>query len=101
RNSKVPDIIRELHEYGVQVLVHDPIAEKEEAMAEYGIHLVGWGEMKNLDGLIVAVAHKRFSDVGIMGLLAPLRNLKEGVVIDVKSLFDPAQIPSPLKYWRL
>lgn len=101
RNSKVPDIIRELHEYGVQVLVHDPIAETEEAMAEYGIHLVEWDRMKDLDGLIVAVAHKRFSDVGLQTLLALLRSRNQGVLIDVKGIFDPFQISPSLKYWRL
>ena len=101
RNSKVPDIIRELLEYGVKVLVHDPIAESDEAMAEYGIHLVGWNEMKDLDGLIVAVAHKKFSDLSLMDLLSPLRTQKQGVLIDVKSIFDPGQIPASIKYWRL
>lgn len=101
RNSKVPDIIRELHEYGVQVLVHDPIAEGEEAMAEYGIHLVEWDQLKDLDGLIVAVAHKRFSDLSLQELLRPLRSRNQGVLIDVKSIFDPVQIPPSLKYWRL
>ncbi|MBX3305057.1 MAG: nucleotide sugar dehydrogenase [Nitrospira sp.] len=101
RNSKVPDIIRELHEYGVQVLVHDPIAEEEEAMAEYGIHLVEWDQLKDLDGLIVAVAHKRFSDLSLQELLRPLRSRNQGVLIDVKSIFDPVQIPPSLKYWRL
>ena len=101
RNSKVPDIIRELHEYGVQVLVHDPIADKEEAITEYGIHVVEWDEMKSLDGLIVAVAHKRFSDVGLQALLALLRNRHHGVLVDVKSIFDPIKVPASLKYWRL
>lgn len=101
RNSKVPDIIRELHEYGVQVLVHDPIAEEDEALAEYGIHLVEWDQLKDLDGLIVAVAHKRFSDLNLQNLLRPLRSRNQGVLIDVKSIFDPVQIPSSLKYWRL
>lgn len=101
RNSKVPDIIRELHEYGVQVLVHDPIAEEDEALAEYGIHLVEWDQLKDLDGLIVAVAHKRFSDLNLQNLLRPLRNPNQGVLIDVKSIFDPVQIPTTLKYWRL
>ncbi len=101
RNSKVPDIIRELHEYGVQVLVHDPIAEAEEAMAEYGIHLVSWDEMKDLDGLIVAVAHRRFSDVGLQTLLTRLRSRTQGALIDVKSILDPVQIPPSIKYWRL
>lgn len=101
RNSKVPDIIHELHEYGVQVLVHDPIAEEDEALAEYGIHLVEWDQLKDLDGLIVAVAHKRFSDLNLQNLLRPLRSRNQGVLIDVKSIFDPVQIPSSLKYWRL
>ncbi|HBH81548.1 MAG TPA: nucleotide sugar dehydrogenase, partial [Nitrospira sp.] len=101
RNSKVPDIIHELHEYGVQVLVHDPIAEEDEALAEYGIHLVEWDQLKDLDGLIVAVAHKRFSDLNLQSLLRPLRSRNQGVLIDVKSIFDPVQIPSSLKYWRL
>lgn len=101
RNSKVPDIIRELYEYGVQVLVHDPIAEEDEALAEYGIHLVEWDQLKDLDGVIVAVAHKQFSDSSLQNLLRPLRSRNQGVLIDVKSIFDPVQIPSSLKYWRL
>lgn len=101
RNSKVPDIISELREYGIEVLVHDPIAESEEAEAEYGIHLIEWKEMKDLDGLIVAVAHKKFSDMSVVDLLKPLRNQKQGVVIDVKSILDPSRIPASIKYWRL
>jgi UDP-N-acetyl-D-glucosamine/UDP-N-acetyl-D-galactosamine dehydrogenase len=101
RNSKVPDIISELREYGIEVLVHDPIAEAEEAVAEYGIHLVEWTRMKDLDGLIVAVAHKKFSDMSVIELLKPLRNQKQGVVIDVKSILDPKHIPASIRYWRL
>lgn len=101
RNSKVPDIISELREYGVAVLVHDPIAENEEAVAEYGIHLVEWKQMKDLDGLIIAVAHKKFSDMSVGDLLKPLRKKKQGVVVDVKSILDPDHIPASIRYWRL
>jgi UDP-N-acetyl-D-glucosamine/UDP-N-acetyl-D-galactosamine dehydrogenase len=101
RNSKVPDIISELREYGIEVLVHDPIAEGEEAVAEYGIHLVEWKTLKDLDGLIVAVAHKKFSDMSVVDLLQPLRNQKQGVVIDIKSILDPRHIPASIRYWRL
>ncbi len=101
RNSKVPDIISELLEYGIEVLVHDPIAENEEAVAEYGIHLVEWNKMKDLDGLIVAVAHKTFSDMSVADLLKTLRDEKHGVVIDVKSVLNTAHIPASIKYWRL
>jgi UDP-N-acetyl-D-galactosamine dehydrogenase len=101
RNSKVPDIIQELREYGVQVLVHDPIAEPEEAVAEYGIHLQQWDDLKNVDGLIVAVAHRAYAEMNLQELLKPLRDQRDGVVIDVKSLLDRAKLSSSLKYWRL
>jgi UDP-N-acetyl-D-galactosamine dehydrogenase len=101
RNSKVPEIIQELREYGVQVLVHDPIAEPEEAVAEYGIHLQEWNELKNVDGLVIAVAHRTYTEMGLQGLLKPLRSQQDGVVIDVKSLLDQEKLPKTLKYWRL
>ena len=101
RNSKVPDIIQELREYGVQVLVHDPIAQPEEAVAEYGIHLQQWEDLKNVDGLIVAVAHRAYAEMSLQELLKPLRNQQEGVLIDVKSLLDRDKISPSLKYWRL
>ena len=101
RNSKVPDIINELREYGVQVIVHDPIAESEEAVHEYGIQLVDWLQIKGVDGVIVAVAHKHFLEMGLAELLKPLRDQKSGVLVDVKSIFDRAKVPSSIKYWRL
>ena len=101
RNSKVLGIIQELREYGVQVLVHDPIAEPEEAVVEYGIHLQQWNDLKNVDGLVIAVAHRVYAEMGLQELLKPLRSQQEGVVIDVKCLLDPAKLSSSLKYWRL
>jgi len=101
RNSKVPEIIQELREYGVQVSVHDPIAEPEEAVTEYGIHLQEWNELKDVDGLVIAVAHRTYTEMGLQGLLKPLRNQQDGVVIDVKSLLDQEKLPKTLKYWRL
>ncbi|MBK5281298.1 MAG: nucleotide sugar dehydrogenase [Nitrospiraceae bacterium] len=101
RNSKVLDIIQELREYGIQVLVHDPLAEPEEAVAEYGIHLQQWNDLKNVDGLVIAVAHRAYVEMGLQELLKPLRSQREGVVIDVKCLLDQATLPKTLKYWRL
>jgi len=101
RNSKVLDVIQELREFGVQVLVHDPIAEPEEAAAEYGIHLQQWNELKNVDGLVIAVAHRVYVEMGLPDLLKPLRSQQEGVVVDVKCLLDHAKLPKTLKYWRL
>ena len=101
RNSKVPDIINELREYGVQVIVHDPIADPGEAVHEYGIKLVDLKQIQGVDGVIVAVSHKSFLEIGLAELLKPLRDHKNGVLVDVKSIFDPAKVPATIKYWRL
>jgi UDP-N-acetyl-D-glucosamine/UDP-N-acetyl-D-galactosamine dehydrogenase len=101
RNSRVPDIIRELQEYGLQVLVHDPLAEPEEAVAEYGIHLSEWNRLKNADGVILAVAHREYVDMGSQELLSLFRSEKKGVLIDVKSALDQSDLSDTLTYWRL
>ncbi len=101
RNSRVPDIIQELREYGVRVLVHDPIADPKEAVAEYDIQLQSWNNLKNVDGLIIAVSHRSYAEMDLQELLTPLRNQQEGVIIDVKCLLDQAKLPSSLTYWRL
>ena len=101
RNSKVPDIVNELREYGVQVLVHDPMAEREEAVAEYGIHLADWNQMRDLDGIVVAVAHQHYKEMTTTSLLQLLRSNTHGVVVDVKSILIPSEIVGSIKYWRL
>jgi UDP-N-acetyl-D-galactosamine dehydrogenase len=101
RNSRVPDIIHELREYGVQVQVHDPMAQSEEAFEEYGIHLSKWDDLNDIDVIIVAVPHRSYADMEIQKLLKPLRSQREGVVIDVKCLLDQTKLPKTLKYWRL
>ena len=101
RNSKVPDIIKELQEYGVHVVVHDPLAESEEAVAEYGLHLSEWGSLENADGIILAVAHRAYVEMGAEKILSLLRSEKQGVVIDVKSVMDQSKLPKSLSYWRL
>jgi len=101
RNSKVPDIIHELKEYGVQVLVHDPIAESEEAVEEYGIHLSKWEQLRDMDGIVLAVAHRAYADMDAQKLLLPLRSQRDGVVVDVKCVLDRAKLPASIKYWRL
>lgn len=101
RNSKVPDIIHELKEYGVQVLVHDPIAESEEAVEEYGIHLSTWEQLKDVDGIVLAVSHQAYAEMDSQKLLLPLRSQRDGVVIDVKCMLDQAKLPASIKYWRL
>ena len=86
RNSKVIDIIRELESYGIETVVHDPMAGHEEALEEYAIHLKPWNELPVADTLVVAVAHRHYREMPVSGLLAKLRG--DGCVIDVKALLD-------------
>jgi len=101
RNSKVIDIIRELETYGVQVSVHDPIANPDEAFEEYGVELTGWEELPKAEAIIVAVAHKKFADLKKSDLSSKLE--KDAWVMDVKGVMDlPVdQDAEGISYWRL
>lgn len=100
RNSRVIDVINELRSYGVNVSVHDPVATKAEALREYGIKLLDWDEIPACEAMIVAVAHKRFIDMGI-GVFAD-KMVAHGCFIDVKSCFDESALRGKgLSVWRL
>jgi UDP-N-acetyl-D-galactosamine dehydrogenase len=100
RNSKVVDIIRELHEFGVETYVHDPAAFKEDALHEYGIRLCEWEDLPAADATILAVAHKRFLDYSVADYVRKI--VRNGCFIDVKSVFDPAEFRrAGLRVWRL
>src|SRR3954463_1865804 len=61
RNSRVIDVIRELREFGIDVHVHDPAADAEAVLHEYDLRLRSWEELPAADALVLAVAHKRFT----------------------------------------
>lgn len=100
RNSKVADMIRELESYGLQVHVHDPVADAAEAMHEYGVKLSSWDELPCAEALISAVAHRELCErplAQVRGKIAPA-----GCFIDLKSQFDEATLrESGLSVWRL
>jgi UDP-N-acetyl-D-glucosamine/UDP-N-acetyl-D-galactosamine dehydrogenase len=92
RNSKVIDLIRELKSYGMNVFVHDPVATAESAMHEYGIELTPWDKLPKCAGVVMAVNHKEFMDLGTEKLQTLLQ--PKGVFVDVKSAFDVASFTS-------
>jgi UDP-N-acetyl-D-galactosamine dehydrogenase len=98
RNSRVPDIIRELREYGIDPIVHDPMAAGEEARREYGIELRPFAALSELDGVILAVPHQQSLDQ-LDRIVASVR--KGGLFIDVKSLISADDLRSDLRYWSL
>jgi UDP-N-acetyl-D-galactosamine dehydrogenase len=100
RNSKVADVIYELQSYGVEVHVHDPMADPEEAYHEYGFELESWESLPRANAIIAAVSHDRI-------LERPLAEFQDKIVqngcfIDVKSRFDHMALRNAgLSVWRL
>jgi UDP-N-acetyl-D-galactosamine dehydrogenase len=85
RNTRVVDVVEELRDYGVQVDVHDPWADAEEARHEYGLDLIGTPEAGAYDGVVLAVAHDTFRAAGPEALR---RHGRDGAVFcDLKSVF--------------
>jgi UDP-N-acetyl-D-galactosamine dehydrogenase len=100
RNSKIADVIRELQDYGVDVHVHDPIAERDEASHEYGVTLKSWEDLPRAHALIVAVAHQEFISKPQLELQTKL--VEHGCFIDVKSQFDTDTLAQAgYHVWRL
>src|SRR5713101_8644300 len=86
RNSKVIDVVRELQEFGVQCHVHDPEADPDEALHEYGIRLRSWDELPAADALILAVAHKSFLERPVADYLPKI--VRNGCLVQVKPALD-------------
>lgn len=101
RNSKVADVIRHLKAYGLDVIVHDPVACSEEAESEYGIKLTPWENLpKNASALVAAVAHQQYLDIPLENILSLLK--PNGVFSDIKSSYDPKVIEQAgYAVWRL
>jgi len=99
RNSKVPDIIRELESYGLKVFVHDPLADAAEARHEYGLELVRWEDMPVAETILIAVAHDAYRQQEAGGIANKLAS--GGVAIDVKAMFHPSNFALAKQYWRL
>jgi len=104
RNSKVADIIDNLREYGIEPIIVDPEADADEAKHEYGIDLADINEVKDVDCLVLAVAHDTFKKLSwneIDSLYGDFDN-KEKVLIDIKSILDRNEIEEKgYSYWRL
>lgn len=102
RNTRVTDIISELEDYGVEVLVNDPEADPEEAMAEYGVQFVDQENMRDLDALILAVGHDAYKQLDGEKLKRFFANPDKALVLDVKGFFDPKMLTrAGIAFWRL
>ena len=99
RNSKVPDIVKELQQFGIDPLIHDPMADPTETHEEYGVTLSPLENLRDLDALVFAVSHQAFLQPGLTPILGCLK--AKGVFLDVKSCFNPKDFPAQIAYWSL
>ncbi len=102
RNSKVIDVIRELEDYGADVIVDDPWANPDEVAQAYdGLKLVKITPKTPVDALIVAVSHDQFTELTPRQIHALLRGVKP-VLADVKSLYDTSDLEAlNITVWKL
>jgi len=100
RNSRVIDVIQELETYGVNVLVHDPVAKAEEAKAEYNVDLVDMTSLTKVDAIVAAVSHDSLLNIDAKQWAAYVN--AGAPFIDVKSAFDKHKLKDAgFKVWRL
>lgn len=100
RNSRVPDIVAELKDYGISPVVVDDLADPEETLEEYGLTLNEENALTDLDALIIAVPHEIYLRQGTASWTGRLKTTG-GVFLDVKSKFDPKEVRGPHIYWSL
>lgn len=96
RNTRVTDIIAELKHFGIQIYVHDPMANREEVFEEYGIELIDWDQLPQLDALVLAVAHDKYRHFELNAYAEKLNT--SGILIDIKSILEPTDL---FPIWRL
>ncbi len=100
RNSKVFDIVRELREYGVDVALHDPVADAADARRSHGVELVPWDALPRAHAVVAAVAHREFAQRPLAEYAARLQ--PGGAFIDVKAQFDADALAAlGMRVWRL
>lgn len=103
RNTKVIDIYRELGEYGIHPLVVDPEADAQEARRLYGITFASMDQVRDMDAVIVAVAHQQFLSFDrekVDSFFHPAHRTR--VFMDLKGIFDRNQyLTEDYIYWRL
>lgn len=103
RNSKVVDIVNRLKEFDVEAKIVDPVADKEDIRHNYGLELIDISQVQNADCIIFTVPHNEFKDISldeIKGLYRKEENNSK-VLMDVRSMFNRADMEEDFCYWAL
>ena len=101
RNSKVYDIVKELREYGIEPLIADTQADAAEARALYGVEFAKMSDIKDMDAVILAVAHTEFASL-TMEQMDKFFGTGKKVLLDLKGLLNRKEYEvAEYNYWRL
>ncbi len=101
RNTKVTDIIMELKEYGINPVIADPRADAKEAEMLYGIEFVSIEKIKNMDAVILAVAHHEYTELNRKDFDKMYRVGKK-ILLDIKGMLRRKEYENAgYSYWRL
>lgn len=100
RNSKVEDLINEFRSYGVQPLIHDPMADQKEALDIYGVELIDLAAIRDCQLVLVAVAHKEYKAMSVSDLQEMVA--KDGCLFDIKGILPREELKSAgIEVWRI
>ncbi len=101
RNSKVFDIVKELREYGIEPQIADPTADAAEAKHLYGVEFTDMANIRDMDAVILAVAHDAFAKFTMQDM-DKLYGEGQKILLDIKGLLDREEYESAdYLYWRL
>jgi UDP-N-acetyl-D-galactosamine dehydrogenase len=101
RNTKIIDIVNELGEYGIKPVIADPQADADEARKLYGVDFTDIDSIRDMDAVILAVAHEEFANITIERMNKFFRNGKK-VLLDIKGLLNRKEYErAGYSYWRL
>ena len=104
RNSKIMEVVDHIRKYGIKPVIVDPRADQEEVLREYGYELSPLEAVKNLDCIVLAVAHDEYKAMDLDTLDGFFGNMKmeEKVIIDIKSILNRKEVDEKgYCYWRL
>lgn len=100
RNSKVGDVVEEFKSYGVELLVHDPMADNDEAKKYYNVDLCKWENLNNLDAIVLCVGHKEYKSLSVADYKKMLN--ENSVFMDVKACCPVDEFKQAgINFWRL
>ena len=102
RNTRIIDIYNELKEYGITAVIADPAADAGEAKWLYGIEFADMNEIRDMDAVILAVAHDEFKSLDVAKIDSFYRPEAKKVLLDLKGILDKKTfVNADYLYWRL